>query len=237
VVDGAETVADVGVQHPLGAAVGLDPDGLKGLMGRALRAEPEADRQEVGLEDRLQDQLRCGHRHPVTHGRDAKRPGLARLARLGDVHPPQRRRPVATGPKRCREVTEEGCHPGRLDLINGHAIHAGRPSVGSHLLPGPPPDIAAGNLVVESMEPAVGLLLGAAVQHALQGTDLVQAVGPRGGPSPQAGTHRIPPPARCLDEAGVLPSGRVVLSRAVKRYYDPLRLPGGRPPLPGDRRL
>jgi len=34
------------------------------------------------------------------------------------------------------------------------------------------------------------------------------------------------------DEAGVLPSGRVVLSLTLKRYYDPLRLPGGRPPLP-----
>jgi hypothetical protein len=36
-----------------------------------------------------------------------------------------------------------------------------------------------------------------------------------------------------VDEAGALPSGRVVLSRAVWRYYDPLRLPGGRLPLPG----
>src|SRR4029453_4623887 len=36
---------------------------------------------------------------------------------------------------------------------------------------------------------------------------------------------------------GSFPSGRVVLSQAVKRYYDPLRLPGGRPPLPGGCRL
>jgi hypothetical protein len=36
-----------------------------------------------------------------------------------------------------------------------------------------------------------------------------------------------------VDEAGALPSGRVVLSQAIKRYYDPLRLPGGRLPLPG----
>src|SRR5215208_6041553 len=35
-----------------------------------------------------------------------------------------------------------------------------------------------------------------------------------------------------VDEAGVLPSGRVVLSRTLKRYYDPLRLPGGHPSLP-----
>src|SRR4029450_5288379 len=32
---------------------------------------------------------------------------------------------------------------------------------------------------------------------------------------------------------GSFPSGRVVLSRALKRYYDPLRLPGDRPPLAG----
>jgi hypothetical protein len=84
VIDGAETVADVGVKHPLGAPVGLDPDGLKGLVGRALGAEPEADRQEVGLEHWLKDQLGRGHRHPVAHARDAcfilrLRSGVVRL--------------------------------------------------------------------------------------------------------------------------------------------------------------
>src|SRR4029453_1920733 len=130
--------------------------------------------------------------------------------------------PVDPGPKRCREVVEEGRHPGRLDAFDGDPIPARRPMVGSPLAPGPPQDVAAGDLVEQGMEPADRLLLGAAVQHALQGTDLVQAIGPRGGPSPQAGTHRIPPPARRVDEAGALPSGRVVLSQAVKRYYDPL---------------
>src|SRR5215211_4182491 len=47
------------------------------------------------------------------------------------------------------------------------------------------------------------------------------------------GHSPIPPCTACVDEAGVLPSGRVVLSRVLKRYYDPLRLPLGRPPLPG----
>jgi DNA invertase Pin-like site-specific DNA recombinase len=177
VIDGAEAVTDVGVQHPFAATVSLDPHGVTRLMGRALRAEPVAGRQEVGLEHRLEDQLRCRHRYPVAHGRDAERPGLARLARLGNVDPPQRRRPVGPGPKRCREVLEEGCHPGRLDLLDGHAIDAGCPSVGTNVVPGPFEDIAAGDLVEQGMEPAVGLLLGAAVQHALQGTDLVQAVG------------------------------------------------------------
>ena len=48
-VDGAETVAHVGIQHPVAAVVGLDPDGLDGLVGRALGPKPIAGRQEVGL--------------------------------------------------------------------------------------------------------------------------------------------------------------------------------------------
>ena len=195
-VDGAETVAHVGVEHPIGAPVGLDPDGLDGLVGRAPGPKPVAGRQEVGLEDRLEDQLGRRHRYPVAHGRDAKRPGLARLARLGDMDSPQRRRPVGPGPERCREVAEEGCHPGRLDVGDGDPIHAGRPSVCSYLVPGPEQDVAAGDLVEQGMEPAMGLLLGTAVQHALQGTGWVQAVGPRGGSSP----HRaLTDPLRCND--------------------------------------
>src|SRR4029450_8681018 len=47
------------------------------------------------------------------------------------------------------------------------------------------------------------------------------------------GHSPIPPCNACVDEVGALPLGRVVLSRALKRYYDPLRLPLGHPPLPG----
>jgi hypothetical protein len=153
-------------------------------VGRAPGPEPVTGWQEVGLEHRLHDQLHCGHHHPVAHAWDAERPGGARLARLGDVDPPQRRRPVDPAPERGGEVIEEGCHPGRLNSLDGDPIHAGRPSVGSHLVPGPFEDVAAGDLVEQGMEAAMRLLLGAAIEHVLQGTDLVQAVGLRGGPSP-----------------------------------------------------
>src|SRR4029450_8639440 len=53
VIELPEAVTDVGIKHPLGAPVGLDPDGLKGLVGRASGPKPIACRQEVGLEDRL----------------------------------------------------------------------------------------------------------------------------------------------------------------------------------------
>src|SRR5215204_1503023 len=184
VIELPETVADVGIKHPLGAPVGLDPDGLKGLVGRASGPKPIACRQEVGLEDRLQDQLRRGHDHPVAHARDPKRPGTTSLPRLGDVDPPQRRRPIGPSLERCGKIVEEGRHPERLDVGDGDPIGAGRPSVCSHLVPGPAQDVAAGDLVEQGMEPAMRLLLGAAVQHALQRTGCVQAIGLRGGPSP-----------------------------------------------------
>ena len=55
----------------------VDPDGLEGLMGRPLRAEPETDRQEVGLEDRLEHDLRCRHHHPVRARRECRAAGSA----------------------------------------------------------------------------------------------------------------------------------------------------------------
>jgi hypothetical protein len=40
VVNGAETVADIGVEHPVAATVGLDPDGLDGLVAERLGRNP-----------------------------------------------------------------------------------------------------------------------------------------------------------------------------------------------------
>jgi hypothetical protein len=111
------------------------------------------------------------------------------------VDPPQRRRPVGPSLERCGKIVEEGRHPGRLDVLDGDPIGAGRPSVCSHLVPGPFEDVAAGDLVEQGMEPALRLLLGTAVEHALQRTGCVQAVGLRGGPSPhRALTDPLPAP-------------------------------------------
>jgi len=43
VVDGPKAVPDVGVQHPVGAPVGLDPDGLKGWWAERLGRNPKLD--------------------------------------------------------------------------------------------------------------------------------------------------------------------------------------------------
>jgi hypothetical protein len=231
VPDRPETVANVGVQHPVGAAVGLDPDRVARLVSRPLGPKPIAGRQEVGLEDRFKDQLRRRHRYPVAHAWDRQRPGTARLSWLGDEDSPQRLRPVGPSPKLRGELLKEGRHPGRLHGVDGHPINARRPSVSTDLVPGPLEDVAAGDLVEQGMEATVRLLLGAAVQHTLQGTGRIQAIGSRGGPSPHAGTHRSSPSSMRVDEVGVLgPGGLCCPCR--HRYYDPLRLPGGRPSLP-----
>ena len=64
------------------------------------------------------------------------------------MNPPQKRRPVGPSLERRGKIVEEGRHPGRLDVGDGDPIGAGRPSVGLHLIPGPPQDVAAGDLVV-----------------------------------------------------------------------------------------
>jgi hypothetical protein len=235
VPDRPETVPDVGVKHPVDAAVGLDPDHLARLASGAPRTEPVALRQEVGLEHRFKDQLRRRHRHPVPHARNPKRPGAARLAWLGDEDPPQRPWPVGPGLQLCGELLEEGRHPGRLHRIDGDPIGTRRPSVSTDLVPGPEQDVAAGDLVEQGMKTTIRLLLGAAVQHTLQGMGLVQAIGLRGGPSPHRALTDPLLGASASMKQGPFPSDRVVLSQAIKRYYDPLRLPGGRPPLPARR--
>src|SRR6266511_5026785 len=96
--DRPETVADIGVKHPVSATVGLDPDRVARLVDGALGPKPIAGRQKVGLEHRFKDQLRRRHRYPVAHAWDLKRPGAARLSWLGDEDPPQRLGPVGPGP-------------------------------------------------------------------------------------------------------------------------------------------
>jgi hypothetical protein len=183
--------SDTSASSPAGAPVGFDPDDLKGLVGRTSRAEPETDRAEVGLEDRFEDDLGRRHHHPVTHTRDTQWPGLTRLARLGDMDPPQRLRPVGPGGQLSGEFGQEHFHPGLLDGIDRHAVDAGSPPVEPHIAPRPDKDVAAGDLVEEGMEPSLRILLGAAVEHALEGLRGGQTIGLSDGPSRLLGTHQL----------------------------------------------
>jgi hypothetical protein len=193
VIDFVEAASDVGVERPHLAPVDRRPDRLQSVVGRTLRAEPVAGGQEVGLEDRLEHDPRRRHHHPVGHRGNPERPELARPARLGDLDPPRRPRPVATGTQLRGEPVEEVAHPGALDLLDGHAIDAGGSAVCTDLAPGPQHDVAAGDLVEEGVEAAIPILLGTAVEHALEGTNPVHALGAADGPSLEIGTHRVPP--------------------------------------------
>jgi hypothetical protein len=93
VVERVEEPADVGIDHPPVAATHPTPDAFSGLVGRALRAEPERDGREVGFPDGLEDQLDRRLAHPVADGRDAE-VALASRA-LGDAHAADGKRTVA----------------------------------------------------------------------------------------------------------------------------------------------
>jgi hypothetical protein len=136
---------------------------------------PKLTGGEVGLEDRLEDDLGRRHDHTVSHRRDAERPGRPRLVRLGDVDPAQRSRAVRLVPQLLAEPVEERPHSHDAtvgDRRDTHAVDAGSALVLGHLGPCPPQDVAAGDLVVEGVEAPVGLLLGAAIQHALKARTL-----------------------------------------------------------------
>ena len=73
-VDLAEEVPDVGLEDENSSSGERHPDDFQGLGGRTPRAEPEATGQEVGLEDRFEDDLGCLLAQPIAHGGDAQRP-------------------------------------------------------------------------------------------------------------------------------------------------------------------
>ena len=205
-------------------------------MGRPFRSEPETDRREVGFEDRLEHDLGGRHHHPVSDRGDAERPGLARLARLGDVHSPQRLGPIRTGPQLPRRVRRGRLaptrHPRRRCRRWSRRRHRGRP-VGGHVNPRPPHHVAAGDLVEEGMEPTCAVLLGTAIEHALQSSNGIQTIGLSDGPSRHLGTHqRSSLRRRASMKQGPFAQGRLCCP-ARRHYYDPLRLPLGRRPLPG----
>src|SRR5919198_481750 len=142
--------------------------------------------------------------------------------------PPQRPRPVGPGAQLGGELVEKLADRGRRDVVDGDAIDAGGPAVGTDLAPSPPEHVAAGDLVIEGVEAAILVLLGTAVEHALESTNPVHAMGAADGPSRHVGTHQSPSPPPCASmKRGPFPTWPAF---PTSEYYDPLRLPLGRHP-------
>jgi hypothetical protein len=93
------------------------------------------------------------------------------------MNPPQRPRPVCPGLELHGELVEEVAHPGTHDVIDGDPINAERPTVSTDLAPGPPEHVAAGDLVIEGVETTILVLLGAALEHALESTNPIHTSG------------------------------------------------------------
>ncbi len=189
--DFIKTALDVGVKRPHHASVDGRPDHLQGMVGRAPRAKPVAGGQEIGFEDRLQHRLRRRHHHPIGHTRDTERPQLARPTRLRYERPPQRLRPVGPGTQLLGELIEKVTDPGTHNVIDGDPIDTGRPAVSTDLAPSLQHHVSAGDLVVDGMETAILVLLSTAVEHALESTNTIHALGAADGPS-RYGTHQVP---------------------------------------------
>ena len=227
-IDLVKAAANVGVKRPLLAAPGDGPpDRLQRVVRRQPGPEPVARGQEVGFEDRLEHDPRRRHHHPVGDTWNTERPQLAWFARLRDVNPAQRPRPVGPGAQPRGELVEEHAHPRVHDVVDGDPIDARGSAVGTDLAPSPPEHVAAGDLVIEGVEAAILVLLGTAVEHALESTNPVHALGATDGPS-RDGTHQSPSHPPCASmKRGPLPMRPAF---PTSEYYDPLRPPLGRPP-------
>ena len=188
--------------------VDLLPDRLQGLVGRASGSEAVGAFEEVGLEDRLQDELGRRLGHPVPDGGD---PQVAELAvGLGDGDPPHRLGLVAVHQQVLLDLSEEGLDPlgaFGLDVFDGDAVDARGAVIPQHLLPCAVEHVGSVDPVVESVEASVRRHLGRLVELGLELLGLVASV-----VCLWVCAHRsLPTKTRCT--VGALSSGRVVLSR------------------------
>ena len=115
---------------------------------------------------------------------------LTWLSGLWDVHPPQGFRSIRLGLDLRGELVEEGPHPlcaPVLDRRDAHAVDAGSAVVGGNVGPCSPHHVTAGELVVKSVESTFRVLLGAAVEHALERLEGIHALGLTDRPRPHRG--------------------------------------------------
>ncbi len=231
---------DVRLDHPPAAPRALVNEHLQGILLRPPRAEPEADRQEACLEDRLEHDLHRGLHDPVTDRRNRQRPLLARRrARLRDIDPARGQRAVAALLQFAGQLAEQPVYAVLLDASQGDLVDARRAVIPAHRDPRAPQDIPAADLVIQRVEPPPGIGLGRPVQRMLQGTDRISRDTParsRSGGTSTTGTHRAPPRRHCAPtKQRPFPHRR--LSARLNQYYGRLRRPPGQPSTSRGHRL
>ena len=123
-------------------------------------------RRQVGLEDGSEDQHRRRLYDTIFDRRDSQGPGLA--VRLGDVHPPDRRRTVRPALQLLRQFAQPPLQPIRLDVLERLPVHARRSLIGLAAVVGEGQHVLAVHLVVQRVEPVARRSLRFGVQRHLQ---------------------------------------------------------------------
>ena len=125
---------------------------------------------EVRFEDWLQHDLGGGLNHPIPDRRDAERTFAA--TRLGDRRPPHRIRPIRLRDEFLAQTRQPSFNTRRVDLLEGHSVHAWHARIGASQRIGVPKYVLAANLVVEQIEAEGGLRLRLAIKLSLKAPDL-----------------------------------------------------------------
>ena len=222
-VDAAEVVANVGVQHVVATARPAHAQRLQRLRRAPLRPKPIRRGAKIRLEDGLQHERRGHLRHSVSDRRNAERPLTA--IGLRDVPPQDRLRTIRACTQCGAELVEHALDAVLLDGGERLAIDARRAAVPLH----PPPrlleDVTPPDPIHQGMEAAFRGLLGRDPESTLQLAHFVDERTVTGviGTGP-AGHALARPCAPDVTTAGILPSRRVV-RRDDRHYYGPLGRP------------
>ena len=129
-IDGAEEIADVCVEHVVESAFCFLADLLQRLRRRAAGAKPVRAIAEFDLEDRFQDQLRCCLYDTVAYRRNPERSFLSVCLR--NVPTQNRLRSVLVRAQHVAELFKKSLDAVSLDLRDRLGIDARGPLVPSH---------------------------------------------------------------------------------------------------------
>ena len=165
--DRLKTVGDVRFRDPSRALPGLVNDDLERVVRRAPGPEPERALEHVGLEDRLNDDLRSRLHNAVADSRDREWSLLGRPAGLRNEHPAGRERTPPPVPQIRGQLVKELGDAVLLDVSDGLSVDAGRAAIGAHQLPRPLQNVPAVDLVMERVEPSFGVGFGRPVKRSL----------------------------------------------------------------------
>ena len=135
-VDAAEVVANVGVQHVVAAARAAHAQGFQCLRRAPLRPKPIRRGAEVRLEDGLQHERRRHLRHSVSDRRNAERP-LSAIG-LRDVAPQNRLRTIRACAQCGAELLQAGARRHTARRTQRHRIDPRRAAVPSSPAAMPP---------------------------------------------------------------------------------------------------